>query len=325
MKLIRNIIVTYGSRVDEFEPFDCNLEVGGYTSSIKSLSIWDDDPPIEVLLSGIIKLDDHPKVKEGVIQIPEEPRKILESYLEYIANTKALVSSARRKLFSPLPTVAFVPENEGDEKFLSDNTFPDQLNQKSQMVANPELEMDKKLINELTDRGDGVMLIAEALSCSHATGAFHEYMRLFERAFKKANRDLIDPLQEFLNKSKYNVKPKEAKNWISDFRHPSIHADERDYFHIESDIRPIIGRVKQAAFDVLLNKENWRSDDTERRSFWDPEGFINDSEGESLTVEYEGNSTMSVNFEWPITFDLFEAYPLHEKGKIMTPPEEWVF
>jgi len=58
----------------------------------------------------------------------------------------------------------------------------------------------------------------------------------------------------------------EIENWI-EIRGGTSHAD-RDKFLFEHDVIPILGRVKTAALDVLINKVNWRNTDSQRRELW---------------------------------------------------------
>jgi len=53
-------------------------------------------------------------------------------------------------------------------------------------------------MGRLADRADGLALLVEASGIRHASGRFHEYIRVFERAFGKASRLLALPLAEFL-------------------------------------------------------------------------------------------------------------------------------
>ncbi|HEY1715267.1 MAG TPA: hypothetical protein VGG07_20355 [Solirubrobacteraceae bacterium] len=61
----------------------------------------------------------------------------------------------------------------------------------------------------------------------------------------------------------------EVQTWI-DLRGLATHADQRNVFALERDFQHMIGRMEQAAYDVLMNKKNWRSTDTARREVWFP-------------------------------------------------------
>jgi hypothetical protein len=108
------------------------------------------------------------------------------------------------------------------------------------------------------------------MGCNHATGQFHEFIRLFERAFKLPPRKLAPAVAAFLD-PRFGYTVPEVQHWFEELRDPATHADERNEIVFEADVQPVIGRMEQAAVDVLLNKEVWRDQSTGRRDVWRPE------------------------------------------------------
>ena len=73
--------------------------------------------------------------------------------------------------------------------------------------------------------------------------------------------------------------------------------------------------MKQAAFDVLLNKKNWQSPDTERRALWSaPTGTTSDSSDVFLTKGQEASIAFQLT-------DLFGAYPFDLSAGLPSLPE----
>jgi hypothetical protein len=166
-----------------------------------------------------------------------------------------------------------------------------------------KIELTEETQKGLADRLDGVALLAEALAHEHPTGRFHEYLRLFERAFARPARNLAEPLAEVLD-PRFGYTTGEIEHWLGVLRDPATHADARPVFVLEADVRPVVGRIHQAVFDLLMNKENWRSADTARRELWraptGTTGMGNDSfatRGEALAITAQ-------------LMDPFDAYPM---------------
>jgi hypothetical protein len=135
------------------------------------------------------------------------------------------------------------------------------------------------LYNLVNDRLDGLSLLAEALSHSHHTGRMHDLMRVFERAFCQTSTPLIVPLSLFLTGTPANFTKDEVQTWLLRIRHPATHADRRNDFLLQSDVRKVTGRMQEAAYDVLLNKTVWRSVSCDRRNVWSPSAGSSSPDG----------------------------------------------
>jgi len=218
---------------------------------------------LRLIVKATVNLNERPSItKENVLIIPEASRKLAEKAIENMANYIAVSEMCKRRIKSPVPCVAFIPEDAKTLDWLN-KTKGFSVKQKSQNKF--QFSRAKELTkNDLNDRIDGISLLAEALSNDHATGRLHELIRVFERAFKLSPHRLVEPLFQFLNQQGYSYE--EIHNWIFNLRDKSIHADKREDYVLESDVRPIIDRIEQAAYDVLLNKAKWRDPSPQRRN-----------------------------------------------------------
>ncbi len=262
-------------------------------------------------------LEELPAVNDqNQVVVPSEACRELESAIELVANGLAITQRARRTVSSANPSIALIAESDGERSWLSarDNfAFPDRPRPDSSYVTSECNAL--QLMPALMDRQDGVALLSEALSHEHASGRFKEFIRFFERGFGAANRALVDPLASFLAQAPYGYTSDEVGNWIIHVRHRLIHADQRPDFLIEADVQPLLARIEQAAYDVLLNKKTWRFQDTSRRRLWTPDAFNTPTGG-----VVRQNSTPTFHTQ---IFDKLGVYPLNLQANITNPPQEW--
>lgn len=157
--------------------------------------------------------------------------------------------------------------------------------------------------------------MAEAQSHRHATGRFHEFFRIFERAFR-TDCERLAPLLFGCADKRYGYSLSEIETWIR-ARGPLTHADRRKEFLLERNACPLVYRMEQAAIDVLVNKANWRSADTLRKERWAPAFGLQDGQsGIYITRGKEAQIDYAV-------FDQFGTYPVHPRGCINKLPEGW--
>jgi hypothetical protein len=255
--------------------------------------------------------------------VPEDPLKLTEALIETSANLVAISERCKRSIQSPMPSVAFLPEDQEAREWL-DSTNGVLRNRSGGVVSTggPSIDIDTTL-QLSSDRPDGVALLAEALAHEHPTGMFHEIMRLFERAFRLGPYKLVQPLAEFLaGADNMNYTSSEVERWIIELRHPATHADRRPNFVLESDVSPVIPRMIQAAYDVLFNKEVWRTPSTQRRDLWHPTSGTSGTSGESFNVYLIQGNPMRLELQ---RFDEVGSYPVNlEEGlRMPLPPELW--
>lgn len=252
---------------------------------------------------------------DGLILAPDAERRLLEQSIERFADLLAVARRAKRQVFSAVPEAALRDLSEQDREWLgSVSGFA--VVGINRIYVDSSIPLADLPVAALTDRRDGVTLLAEALSSDHETGQFRELCRFLERAFACGPFDLIDPVSLFLRHfAEFDYQRDEVDYWLGVLRHLTTHADRRDHFAIAADVVPVLGRLRQAAYDVLLNKANWRSRDTDRRAVWTPfNGVLRDNGAVQLAAHtgYVGSEAL----------DAFGVYP-YGRDFHVTVPEDW--
>ena len=255
--------------------------------------------------------------RDRLVVVPDKARRQAEEAIETVANLIAVAERCKRTISSPLPSVAFMAEDAEERMWLESNSGI--LLQDGSSVSSVSQKFDVSILDSLADRPDGVALMAEALSHDHPTGQFHEYLRVFERAFRLSSRKLVDPLSTFLAKTSFEYTRDEVSHWLVDVRHPVTHADQGQSFVLEAQVRPIIRRVEQATYDVLFNKADWRSPSSQRRAVWIPECGTTSQDHSMFIIQYR---TPTMEFQ---LLDAFRAYPIDLRGVVVPIPEgAWI-
>jgi hypothetical protein len=188
---------------------------------------------------------------------------------------------------------------------------------KQRPLISESLDLDESALNDLLDRLDGVKLLNEVVAHDHATGRYRDLVRLFERAFKLPPAKLSGPVAAFLD-PRFGYTPDEVRVWFETQRDLATHADQRNDFSVEADLRPVVDRMEQAARDVLFNKENWRDDTTDRRSMWTPCSGTDGPEG--MVFVTQGDSPPPLTAE---LIDEFGVFPMNLGAAMEHTPEEW--
>jgi hypothetical protein len=265
------------------------------------------------------ELPERPTINEdGLVVVPEGALKQAEASIEGSANLIAVSERCKRSISSPIPSVAFLPEDEETREWLDSTNGI--LRSDAGIVSIGGFSVDSDTTLELSsDRPDGAALLAEALAHDHPTGMFHELLRVFERAFRLSSSELVQPLAEFLDGANMGYSKAEVKRWLTELRHPATHADKKAKFVLESDIRPVIPRMMQAAYDVLFNKDSWRTRSTKRREVWRPPAGIL---GEARDLYKTPESTVKLTLQ---RFDEVGSYPWNLNADIsqVLPSEMW--
>ena len=255
---------------------------------------------------------------EGRILIPEHPRKRAERAIGIVADVVALAEGCGRSISSPRPCIA-IGCDDSDRAWL-DGTggflVPKRPVNDFEVSAHNVIAL--AAMEHLADRLDGVSLLAEALSHRHAAGQFRELLRVFERAFSVSSSHLVDSLGAFLSSGipQFEYSRDEVEWWLMKLRPLANHADRRSGFVVESELQPIVGRVTQAAYDVLFNKLKWRTRGSARRALWIPKAGTNAKGHLWATVR----STTQVEFR---IYDQFHVYPIDFSSVLGDLPEGW--
>ncbi len=263
-----------------------------------------------VQLDGALEADSN-----GEIVVPEAPRQRAEAAIEAAANAIAVAEGCGRSIMSPLPCISFIPASPEARAWLS-NTKGVATGVNVEFAMHTSLSPE--IMSSLSDRVDGVTLLAETLSHSHGAGRFRESLRVFERAFTLSSTELVDPLSAFLEPAGLGYTCNEVENWVVTLRHPATHADRRPELILESHVRHVLTRIQQAAYDVLFNKARWRTSDTARRELWMPDQWIT-ADGELWIMERTA-PTLRVQ-----ALDAFRSFPLNVNYHFRQLPDDWWF
>ena len=316
MNLIRVVIARISPPIE----LDIDTKIGPV--SVKTFIVLNKKTENWYFLCGCMNISEELNITpENLILIPNDKREEIEKAIETVVNYLVVSTRVTRTFSSPNPYILISYENDREKKMLEQTNgfFLEPTLIPSVM---PKLEFDDNILNLLQDRLGGISLLAEALSHSHPTGRFHEFLRLFERAFHHSSSALIEPLTEFLSNAKnQGFSEPEIRNWVVTLRHPTTHADRRDNFILEAGIRPVVHRMEQAAYDILFNKEDWRSPSSTRREIWKPISGTSSDKMDLFVIKGKGTS---YNFQ---QLDGFSSYPLNLSGLGLIPskliPKNW--
>lgn len=268
-------------------------------------------------MSAYISLDERPDIdSNGLIVIPPGPREEAERMIEAMADRIAIATNRPRAIRSTAQSVAFQAEDLEERTWLDSQ---DGIAGFDRIAPRHDfgVKLEPPFLNHLSDRGDGAALLADALSGSKAEDEFLGFLRVFERAFADSSGRLVPVLATFLEaRPGLGFTKTEVKRWITRLRGGVAHAD-RNPLPIEADYRPLIPRMKFAAYDVLLNKASWREKSSDRRDVWTPTTAPL-PDGRLLVAQHsEGPGHAQV-------FDAFGVYPLDlSSRKLELPEDHW--
>jgi hypothetical protein len=277
--------------------------------------------PFRVLVMAKHELATPLSLNEGNrIVIPDEVSRACERAIEAFADVTAISRSGERSVSSPVPEAGFC-DVLAEERHWLDSTSGFALKQSHRSPVSWHLSVNGAAIDALDDRPDGVSLLAEALACKQELGRFREPLRVFERGFALGPFDLIGPVSEFLTYvDVLGYSQEEVDHWFRVLRHLATHADRREDFALARDVMPVLNRVEFAAYDVLLNKRDWRGRGKERRHVWLPDSA---PMRDGLPAKYRIHTRARVDIAW---LDGFGAYlqdldlRLQELGGF---PDDW--
>lgn len=286
---------------------------------VETMGAWEIEGKLRLLVVAQTDLPTRLSLtNRNLIIIPDDVRKRAEAAIEATANMLAITQRCKRSIASPSPTVALLIEDAEDQAWLASTSgieFAPRMSQGFRFRLDPT---DQVLMQSLSDRWDGVALLAEALAHDHATGRFHEFMRLFERAFALGPSKLVEPLAAFLAGTNLGYTAGEVQRWTIDLRHPATHADRRPDFVLEADVQPVIPRMEQAAYDILFNKATWRSPTVDRRATWSPPAGTRSDDHLDLFIVRGSEVALEARF-----FDEFGSYPLDLSAGLTVLPNGW--
>jgi len=274
-----------------------------------------DGTALHVFLTCQCKLTSPPISNANGELIPtDDVRRHLEEQLELAVDAVSVATRTRRSIRSPDPCLAFIPDV-GDERAWLDLHSGIARRHSSRLAGRPKIPFS--IIEQLcVDRSDGLALLAEARANPHASGQFHEFFRVFERAFKLDCEKLAGPLGTYLSGTQQGYTLPEIENWLR-IRGPLTHADRRKSFLLERDAFPVIHRMEQAAVDVVVNKKDWRDPSTTRAPRWRAAFGSCDSGSGIYVTQAQG---ARIQFE---PLDQFGIYPFDLNACLKKLPPDW--
>lgn len=266
-----------------------------------------------VEIQEALKLD-----PDGYVVVPETERKECEDAIEKLANRLSVFGRTRRSISSISPCVAFSePSNKELVILNASNGFG--RSQKSNVSTSFTIDIsDYRYHDALADRPVGVALLAETFSTSHAVAKYREYVRFFENAFARPFSQIEKILFQFLEGANLGYARDEIHDWIEP-RDGATHADMRKskILVFEPEIRPMIGRIEQAAYDVLFNKEHWHDPSRSRRTVLRHLAATDGRLGDLKVVQ---GAAPTIQFQ---VMDSFGVYPLNLAGGLTQAPGGW--
>lgn len=259
--LLRAAIIKIGQDTSVHEGFTLTV---GPARLVVLRRLKNDDNDYGWLCLAAIEIAPPGTDESGRVRIPAEERLALERCIEIFANLLAVEKRTSHTIWSPLPWLAIYCDDSGCYEQLT-KLRPDVTDISPVMGGAGKIDIvEAGKLELVTDRLDGLALLGSALNNPGPLGRFMQLIRVFERAFRLAPRNLLPPLRKFLASGPHNPSEEEIEEWLS-ARNPSAHADARDEFYLDADVNPLLPRMLEAAYDVLLNKKNWRDSSTDRR------------------------------------------------------------
>lgn len=277
-------------------------------------------PDKRCLAIASIELECCPEVtREGLLVVPAEPRQKCEFAIEAQANLISVLARTGRRIASATPCVAFSEISKEEREVLGAARALSQKYRVASEAHEPISLKGSELPQKMGDRFAGLALMAEALANRHEVGRFRELMRFFEFAFARDISKIEKKLSQFLNGAGLGYSRSEVSSWLA-LRDGATHGDMQKtrVLITEPDVRELVPRIEQAAFDVLFNKKDWHSPSSERR------------QGQQHTVATTGASDgglqitrgRAASLGFKIT-DPFGAYPMDLEAILTSPPEDW--
>lgn len=324
MRIFRNLLFIIESSSKNWSRIGFKIKLNERVITIKPIHLrkTDQKDSQTIIMSAEIVLNHPPKIsKENVVFLPKEDDSELSNALKFYSNLISVSDGCKVNISSPTPSSGFIPENEDEKNFLdATNGFPHRL------YAQPGFTSDffeAIYEDQLLDRVDGVAFMAIANNQNNSLGKFHEYIRLFENAFVSNSVGLAKLLFDFLSQNKdFDYSQDEIIDWMIDKRDGATHADQRKKFVFAEDLNKDIDRIKQAAYDVLFNKEKWNSTDTARRKLFEfRQGLKRDG---MFLKRREEDKTIRISSDDETFYDPGVELEEEEVNKFVPPKEWWV-
>lgn len=253
---------------------------------------------------------------DGCLEVPIQERERAEEAIEIAADLVAVAIRTSRSISSPNPFIALYPESDDERDLLQSTEDLSQTLYGYPLSIVPNLEISHIL--NLSDRLDGVQVMAEAVSQAHGSGKFRELTRFLERAFGCNYKRLPQPLVQFLERAPHPLgyTHSEVNAWINEYRDRIIHGGS-DHLLFGRHVIRAAHRMEQAAYDVLFNKAEWGKTNASRQQALEL-GGTSSADGPELTIVRGQGIKISSRL-----FDAFGVFPLHLNSPEFELPEGW--
>lgn len=231
---------------------------------------------IRALILAETKINKHDlKEINSEIEIPDSILRNCHRSIEMLAHAISACLSVRIDIFSPVDCIRLIPKTRRERQLLERcHTYIKKESTSNTSTLKKTLSPD--ILNQLSDRLDGLALLSEALSGGNAASKFRDLIRVFELAFKSKIYDLDKRIFDFSDE-KIGLTREEVREWKRN-RDPISHADmlRSHKISFSSDVEKYIHKMELTARDVVFNKKTWQDKNIERRELLDVKPAAND-------------------------------------------------
>lgn len=308
MLFLRFFAITFGKGVFDLKPFNWVVDGVNITIHTKSEEMAGGEI---YLASASIKYPESPTDDSGCLIVSDGYRKKCEHAFEKLISSKSLSHGTSSKIYTPSNIcVAYYAENDYEKEILQKSPgFQAEVDGFVEYSLYPATEIEN-IVDYMEDRIEGVFLWRNAQNQDSESGKYRDYIRIFENAFELSSKQLSARLVKFID-ARMNYTRREVDDWIS-YRDPISHADKKksDSIAFDSDVGPFVNRMEQAAYDVIMNKNEWGSKCIARRSLWSPSMYSTGNGKTILDRSHEGKKVTSRQK------DRFNAYYISVIGRV---------
>jgi len=294
--------------VEESIPLVESKFSNGVSITSNEVTLGKEAVPGAVVLSAEIQLKSVPEQDaQGRLLIPSRERQLCERGLEIVADVLSVMLKRRRSIASPLPCVGLIPEDEPEAQLLEASAGIYRPTMPSIAANDYPPNIGVELAAKLGDRFDGVQLLSEVHSQVNVLGMYRGLVRFFEAAFGIPFVQAHGRMSKVLSAGHLGYGKAEIEKWTA-LRHGATHGDRlvTPDLVFEAEVWPYIGKMIDAAYDILMNKETWGDKSSGRRNIWRPLAYLQEDGSMSITEGQEFRNVMRVSDEFgvfPLIFD----------------------
>jgi hypothetical protein len=304
MRLLRFAILTLGGDAGEWAAL--STEYSGCI--VRALHHQPAGDGSRILLVAEAPLLTRPTTSEGLLSVPEGPRRAAEQALEVAANLVSVATGHGRQIGTPGFAVGFRAEDEAERAWLHEQSGIADAD-KGIAFGRLTVTVGEAELAALSDREDGLEYLSEALGHEHRLGRYPALLRVFEAAF--LTDEPANPLGRFLMSRPGLQYTKGEVDSRLKVRGRAVHADrlDRDIL-VEKGVRAFMDRMLLAAYELLFNKLHWHQPDSARRDVWTLQVGPLDPNGRWFVVTgSERPPCLNAQF-----LDRFRAFPMDLVG-----------